>query len=134
MPGWLVRGWPAECCRFTGHAVNTSLYARARHPCRARSREPAALRRQRTLCRTQGNSKQYIKQGGGYAEPWCHPNPAADFLVLEGGWRDGTVRGHGWPRRAYRDVFTACPVPPISLQGPHQTPQYGSATNIATRR
>jgi hypothetical protein len=21
----------------------------------------------------------------------------------------GTVRGHGWPRRAYRDVFTACP-------------------------
>src|SRR5690606_35135322 len=29
----------------------------------------------------------------------------------------GTVRGHGWPRRAYRDVFTACPASRPHTQG-----------------
>ena len=40
------------------------------------------------------------------------PLASGTLLVACGGvFRGGTVRGHGWPRRAYRDVFTACPGP-----------------------
>src|SRR5690606_28863071 len=34
----------------------------------------------------------------------------------------GTVRGHGSPRRAYRDVFTACPGRATHTPCPHQSP------------
>src|SRR5690606_32614916 len=32
----------------------------------------------------------------------------------------GTVLSHGWRRRAYRDVFTACPGTAGHIPGPHQ--------------
>src|SRR5690606_41730679 len=48
-------------------------------------------------------------------------NVAADFLHLRWRYPPGTVRGHGWPRRAYRDVFTACPgrITPAHMPAPN---------------
>src|SRR5690606_31481739 len=53
----------------------------------------------------------------------------------------GTVRGQGWPRRAYRDVFTACPASrrhtqglPNDQHGRHESPFHQRKKIPARRR
>src|SRR5690606_5222106 len=87
------------------------------------------------------SKEQYLKQASGAFKghaPFCYSlfffrpllSSGTEAIACGGVFRGGAVRGHGWPRRAYRDVFTACPAPEHTAASTRHNSKAGSPQKL----
>src|SRR5690606_22567377 len=83
--------------------------------------------------RTKPENRNLVPSRGMRFSPFCFSlllSSGTEVVACGGVFRDGTVRGHGWPRRAYRDVFTACPAPEHTSASTRHNSKAGSPQKL----